>query len=261
MRWDLKKELRSSLQVIILLAIISINIVNADAAASQGTSVQKPKLEWSLYSESTYDDRINGSVTDTRLRIKKPFFKNTIYPFVSVSYSQDLTNGSAPQFIQNALTPSYGLLFKLPNKWNFLQVLTEKRYHFLTNKNQMVNEFKYGLTYYWIKNVSNQLNVETYGEYIGIDRVSNKLVFSSWARIFKQAYNKKNIQLLYYSELFTRQSPDINYGPTENELRIGLKSNFLFPPFGISAQLNQSLLSNTKPGGIDFLLAIYGGTF
>ncbi len=246
---------------IMLLQFICIALLpfKAGALASETSSIN-----WSFYSESYYEDRIEGSVTESRVRLSKPFFKGSLLPFVGLNLSKDLSNGRAPQFVQNAVSPGLGVIFRLPNWFDFLYLYAEKRILFLYDSlasQSQLEEFRSGLYFYKKKKLKREFFWETYGEYIQIDRVSTDSVFSAWS---KQGFEKEVVSKLFFSvylELFTRQTPELGYGPTENEFRLGAKLNWFAPGVSPSLVINYAPLSNVRKDGVDILFILYGGQF
>lgn len=211
-----------------------------------------------LYSETQYDSRFAGAVTDTRFYNYAYFLKESLRPYGGFHFTRDLSNGGAPQAIENAFMPTLGLELGLLKK-PYLFLFTEKRWIYRTesvNGNWNAEELRFGLIYYYKHQLKHSLFFETYGEWVQVDRVSSRAVFTTWAKFGHEINIFKNFMVVPFLEGFTRQSSVSGYGPTENELRLGLRTHSNVYGLNVLLLTNYALISNIKPGGFDGLIVL-----
>jgi hypothetical protein len=118
-----------------------------------------------------------------------------------------------------------------------------------------------GLIYYYKKFLFERAFFETYGDWIQIDRVSERSVFTTWVKLGYSKVLNSTFSIDPYFEGFTRQSDDIGYGPLENEIRVGARINTRLDKFYIGALTHYSLSSNINPGQYDALLVLSGSFY
>lgn len=220
---------------------------------------EKLQIRGELYSETYYDSRFDGAVIDTRFYNYFEFFEKRLRPYLGVHGTRDLSNDGAPLAIENAYMPAAGLEVQLLNK-PYVFAFTQKRWIYRTeslNNEWQDEEVRIGLIYYHKQFHWKKTFFETYGEWINIDRVSTRSVFTTWLKAGVNIPVSKPISLDPFFEGFTRQSGDPGYGPLENEIRAGLRLNTSFiPNLYVGSLVTYSLASNINPGKYDALLVI-----
>lgn len=217
-----------------------------------------PSHALKLYSETVYDSRFDGATTDSRLRYEP--FNDRIKPFVGLNYSRDLSNGSAPLFTVNSWSPSIGITAEIFKKYLFSTVEYRK---LITNQDIKDDEFRtglYGYSYFNLLNLSvGHIFNETYSESFIVNRVSDKPYFVLFNKLGLRHQVAKNFKIDLYAEGFTKSSPDLGYGPSEHELRIGLRPTLRYKSVSASFIINYAPISNTKVDGFDALFILSGG--
>ena len=211
-----------------------------------------------LYSETYYDSRFDGAVTDTRFYNYLHLLEDYVRPYGGFHFTRDLSNDGAPLSIENAFMPTLGVELNLFNR-PYISVFGEKRWILRTeslNGKREDEEFRVGLIYYHKQYLVTQWFAETYGEWIQIDRVSETAVFTTWMKLGYRFNLSKIFSFEPFFEGFTRQSANLGYGPTENELRSGVRVNSNFDGFYVGVLVNHSMTSNINPGGFDALLVL-----
>lgn len=216
----------------------------------------KSPVKLSIYSESIYDARFDGAVTETRFRLY-PTKNYLIKPYVGLVLSQDLSNGRSPLLIENMLAPAVGIQIPI---LKYFHLFAENRYPYRF-KNELrsdsENELRYGgFAYYFTSLGATDFFNETYAELVTVDRVVDRPVAVAWNKLGKRYQFSSGFRADFYFEGFTRISPDLGYGPDENELRLGLRSTYVHGYWAASFVVNHALLSDVKQGGTDAMLVI-----
>lgn len=217
------------------------------------------KVRGQFYSETYYDSRFDGAVTDSRFYNRFLFLKDKLQPYFGLRFTRDLSNSGAPQAIENAVLPTLGVSFDLLPYPYYLSVFTEKRFIYRTESlagDWQSEEFRIGLIYYYKNVFYRQAFFETYGDWVQIDRVSDRSVFTTWLKLGYRLHLIDQISLDPYLEGFTRQSGDQGYGPLENEIRLGARFNSEIAGLYVGALTHYSLASNINPGHFDALLVL-----
>lgn len=210
----------------------------------------------SLYSESVYDARFDGAVTETRLRLIPKLQQKWLAPYLGVALSQDLSNGRSPLLIENMVAPTLGVRIR-PLK--FLYLFTEARQLIRFNndlRNTSENEIRYGVFAYDYRSRNRLFFNEFYGETVVVDRVDSNPVTVIWNKVGKRFQPYPWLRPDIYTEGFTRISPHPGYGPTENELRFGARVTLIKNFWALSFVAHYSALSDVKPHGVDAMLVI-----
>lgn len=214
---------------------------------------------YSFYSETAYDSRIDGATNESRLLFHKNLEAKWLDPYLGITYSQDLSNGRAPLFSENAVSPTTGLRLRLIPYFVFYSELRRLyRFNNKTNRKSSENELRYGFFGYHFQDIQlikNSFN-EIYGEVVAIERVDSQPVAVVWNKLGLRYLINSNIRPDLYLEGFTRQSPNLNYGPQENEFRLGTRVTFLMKEWALGLLVNYALLSNIKTNEIDALFFV-----
>lgn len=235
-----------------------ISFLNGSLAYSQNSisTIAPSPIKVSVYSESVYDARFDGGVSETRLRLAPRLKLNWIEPYVGVAFSQDLSNGRAPLLIENMASPTAGLRLR---PLSFLYVFAEARHLFRFNnelRSDSENELRYGTFGYDFRNLPYNFFNETYGEVVVVDRVDTKPVTVVWNKLGRRFRPYSWLRPDVYIEGFTRISPNLGYGPDENELRLGTRVTLLKGFWAVSMIANYSPLSDVQRNGVDAMLVI-----
>lgn len=246
----------------ILFLIICVSLFLNTAAAKDKSDPRvdvynkKSFFKLSLYSESLYDDRFDGAVTETRIRLIPRLKYSFIEPYFGITFSQDLSNGDAPILIENMIAPTLGIRLRV---LSFLYLFSEYRYLNRFNNDLRTDsddEFRYGLFAYKIWFLKNNFFNEVYSEIVSVDRVSKDPVAMLWNKLGYRKDLNPWLRTDFYLEGFFKKSPDLGYGPSENELRTGFRAAAFKGYWGVNLILNYSPLSDVEKNGVDFLLVI-----
>ncbi len=232
--------------------VVAVLILGFQCLADNGD------LRGDLYSETYYDSRFDGAVTDTRFYNYLHLWEDRFRPYVGFHFTRDLSNEGAPQAIENAFMPTLGAEFVVFNS-PYISLFSEKRQIYRTeslNGQNQADEFRVGLIYYHKQFFWKRLFAETYGEWIQIDRVSSRAVFTTWLKAGYSFPVLARLSLDPFFEAFTRQSGDQGYGPLENEWRTGLRANWDFYGVYVGGLVSHSMTSNINPGGFDALVVL-----
>lgn len=216
-------------------------------------------MDFSLYSETSYDSRIEGATNESRLFLHPKLEAKWLHPYFGLTYSQDLSNGRAPLFSENAVSPTAGLRIKaIPFLVFFSEFRRLYRFDNDTNRESSENEIRYGVYGYHYQDLHflhNAFN-ETYGEMVAIERVDTQPVTVIWNKLGLRYVTDSKFRTDLYFEGFTRISPNLGYGPPENEFRVGSRITFLKQKWALGLLANYALLSNIKTNEMDGLLFI-----
>jgi len=240
-----------------VLQILSLLVLYCSAMGADAQSLSevktKPKFETNLYSETVYDSRFGGAIHASRLRLglSDKYFR----PFVGVNFTRDLSNGSAPLFAINSWSPSLGLELRF---LKYFGAVVELR-RLISDQTDTLWETQYGVYGYDFR-TWNSLFFEIYGESFAIDRVSNKPYLAAWSKFGYRVTAYPFLFLDLYTEVFTRVTANLDYGPDENELRLGSRLTFTFSGLSVSTIVNYAPVSDVKKDGMDALLVL-GGRF
>lgn len=237
------------------LTLVACLVVFKTQASQDVTSQYQSPFKLSIYSESVYDARFDGAVTETRFRLY-PKTQFLLKPYAGLVVSQDLSNGRAPMLIENMLAPTVGAQAKI---FKYFYLFAENRYLFRFQnemRSDSENELRYGAFAYNFWTLKNQWFNETYAELVTVDRVDDKPVFAAWNKIGHRYQTDFGLRADVYLEGFTRISPNLGYGPNENEFRAGLRATYVYSYWAASMIVNHAIFSDVKAGGTDALLVI-----
>ncbi len=240
----------------LLLILVQFFIYNCASGA------EKSFLEHTtgeFYSETYYDSRFDGAVTDSRFYNRFKFLEDKVQPYLGLRFTRDLSNNGAPLAIENAVMPTLGLSVNLLPYPYYLSLFAEKRFIYRTESlagDWQSEEFRYGLIYYFKKYLFKKSFVETYGDWIQIDRVSERSVYTTWIKLGYRVGLFENLSVDPYAEGFTRQSGDPGYGPLENEWRLGARVNTDISGLYVGGIVHYSIMTNINPGQFDALLVL-----
>lgn len=207
-----------------------------------------------LYSQTYYDSRFEGATNETRLRAN--IKTKHLTPYFGVNFSHDLSDGRSPQLIEDIVSPTLGTQFdKIP----FISLFLERRWHhqYKSDKREIDNkEMRYGAFIYHYHKFNFNLFSETYGEMVVVDRVDNRPVTTIWSKLGFRYRPNQWFRQDFYSEGFTRISPNLGYGPDQNDLRLGSRVAILYQYWAVSLSAYYIPLSNINKDGLNTLLVI-----
>jgi len=222
-------------------------------------SFGSPQIQGDFYSETVYDSRIDGAVTDSRFYNYWDLLSNRVRPYAGAHLTRDLTNSRAPEAIENAFMPTAGLsvtVLRAP----YVAVFSEYRWIYRSNtrptQSQRGQDLRFGGIFYFKEYLKYGLFTESYGESIQIDRVSPDPVLATWLKFGREFSIARNFKVAPYLEVFTRQTPDLGYGPTENEFRAGTRLQFSVWETHGQLLLTYAAASNVTPGGWDAMFVL-----
>lgn len=229
--------------------------LNAQTQKSTYKQKKSSKLNYRLYSETSYDARLEGLVNDSSLHLTYNY-KN-VEPYIGLQVTKELARQGQNLLAEDSVAPKLGVRWKA---FSFLGLFAESRFNILSNlqnnSNLTPSEFRYGLYAYDFQNITAFVFNEVYSELVTVDRVSQKPVFVIWNKLgYRVNFNSKFRSDLY-SEVFSRQSPNPNYGPIENEFRLGTRFTYYSGYWSSSLLLYNSTLSNLKQGSTSFLFTL-----
>lgn len=237
-----------------VIAIVVIFYANAVLAHLESEQNIWPR--YSVYSESMYDSRFAGAVTENRLRFEPNLDLGWWFPYAGLVVSQDLSNNKSPLLTENMMAPVLGLRLRPLQFLNFF-IEARRLYRFRNDRRgDSETELRYGAYAYYFYSFSKSVFNETYAEGVTVDRVSDKPVASMWNKSGYRAKLTSHFRMDFYTEAFFKTSPDQGYGPDENEWRLGTRLTFWSGFWAMSVLVHHSLLSDVKPHGTDAVLVI-----
>lgn len=208
--------------------------------------------KFDFYSQTIYDSRFSGSTNETRARYLYDSYK--LKPYLALNFSRDLTYGKAPILTLNAWSPALGLQYKLTQN---IGLLGEIR-RLYTDQIPEEREIRYGAYFNFFKVLKYSLFQEMYSEAFAIDYVDSTPYWMLSSKLGRRWKIIQNLNYDLYLEGFTKQSPNLGYGPTENEARVGNRLSYYSPRISFVLDTNYSPLSNVKTNGVDFMFALSG---
>lgn len=210
----------------------------------------------SLYSQTLYDSRFSGATNESRIRLNTKVFSERLRPFLSASFSKDLSNGRAPLLTENMVAPGVGINAEV---FSFLYVYGEvRRLYRIQNerRSDSEKEGRYGLFAYNLTRFGKSFFNEVYGETIVVDRVDTKPVTTISNKIGLRYRPLEWLRPDFFLEGFSRISPNPGYGPDENELRLASRVSFLWGVWNLQLSVSYAPASNVKKHGVDGLLVL-----
>jgi hypothetical protein len=208
--------------------------------------------KFDFYSQTIYDSRFSGSTNETRARYIYDTYK--MKPYLALNFSRDLTYGKAPILTLNAWSPALGLQYKLTKN---IGLLGEVR-RLYTDQIPEEREIRYGAYLNIFKILKHSVFQEIYSEAFAIDYVDSTPYLMLSSKLGRRWKMIQNLNYDLYLEGFTKQSPNLGYGPTENEARIGNRLSYYSSKLSFILDANYSPLSNVKTDGVDFMLSLSG---
>lgn len=205
-----------------------------------------------FYSQTYYDSRFDGSTNESRARYFYDAYK--LKPYVGLNYSRDLSYGNAPILTLNAWSPGLGILYKPIQN---IGIVAETRRLF-TDQIDVIYENRFGIYLYHFGLINNLLFHEIYSEAFSINYVDSKpyWMISSKFGFRSNLYDLLNLD--FYYEAYSKISPNLGYGPTENEIRIGSKLSYYSQGISFALGANVAPLSDVKRNGADFMFVLSG---
>jgi hypothetical protein len=210
-----------------------------------------------VYSETAFDARVSGGIHESKIHLQNTFkAKLPLKFYTGLTLTRNLSRSGQPVLTQNMVAPTVGASLQL---YRSIFAFSEYRKNVLYKREDpfSVNEeFRGGFYAYEFHSFKDFFFNETYAELVSISRVSHKPVFVIWNKIGARTFPMSWLRADGYFEGFTRQSPDLNYGPTENEIRSGIRITALKQFWAFSAVGYYSIFSNLKPGTVSALFVL-----
>lgn len=226
--------------------------IGSDVTTQTSKTIYKNKFSLEFYSETVYDSRFDGSTNQTRARYYLNEYK--IKPYISLNFSRDLSHGNAPILMLNAWSPGLGILYKPIRN---LGILIESR-RLVTEQIDTLNENIFGAYYYDFLNLNKYFFNEIYSEAFAVDRVEFRPYFMMSNKLGIRTRIFQNLNYDIYAEGFVKNSPNLGYGPSEHEARLGTRFSYYHQGLSFFLNVNYAPISDVKTNGIDFLFALSG---
>lgn len=245
----------------VLKSLLITTCVYAQTQESVEPTSSPSVFKYSFYSETFYDERIQGATNASRLRWHYTDTPTWLDPYFGVVYSKDLTNGRAPLLAENMIAPVIGVRVQ---PLSFLYLFTEARHLFRydnENRSDSQSEFRFGAYAYHFQDFKNNIFNETYAELVSVSRVSSAPVGLIWNKLGLRYQPTVFFRPDIFIEGFSKTSPDLGYGPNETELRIGARTTFLKGFWALSLLVNYAPVSDVRVNGVDGLLVISRESF
>lgn len=219
----------------------------------------KQNLRYDFYSESYSATYFDGAVSQSRLRLLVPFWKERLQPYLGVNTSSDFTGSETLRFADDFVSPTAGLLIK---PFSFLGIFGEYRRLYRTTDNELPdqeNDARYGAYVYYLQYLPQlaSTHLELYAETVALERFTSKPVTTAWLKYGKIfSILTPSLSVTPYIEGFTRESPILMIGIDERSLRAGAKLKWQRNGFSVQILGYNRFESNSVPTGWEGFLVL-----